>query len=97
MIQDHHRRFFLLRVAHALPGAEVVSCVPDAGGESCRLHLRDPESQAELILPVSGQWVERIAQECPLECDCSQFEFDCPLDLAAKILGVKRPTLAQSH
>lgn len=61
-------RFLHQCATRALPRVEVVRC--EEKDSLFFLHLRDPNSQDELELPVSRQWVE----ECSQSLECSRLE-----------------------
>ena len=58
LTQDQVKEFIRRRAARALPQFEILACFPQGNDSLFFLHLRDPSSQAELLLPVSGLWVQ---------------------------------------
>jgi len=70
------------RAARLLPGLEVVACRYRAGDRVFSLHLRDPISHAELLLPIGEAWV----RECR-DGDCTHMER--ALGSAARLLDLK--------
>jgi len=70
------------RAARLLPGLEVVACRYRAGERVFSLHLRDPISHAELLLPIGEAWV----RECH-DGDCTHMER--ALGSAARLLDLK--------
>ena len=86
MTQDQVKEFIRRRATRALPQLEILACFPQSNDSLFFLHLRDPFSQAELLLPVIGLWV----QDCQLRGDSSGLER--AFDLAAKILDFKPPS-----
>lgn len=80
--------FVRQRAGQILPQLEVVGCHYRVGDCLFSLHLRDPASQAELLLPISDRWV----QECLAGGDCSQIER--ALGAAAKLLDLNLPRVA---
>lgn len=84
--RDEVCEFIRRRAAGALPQLEVLACHPQERDSFCYLHLRDPFSKAELLLPVSGLWVE----ECRVGGDCSRL--DRAFESAAEILDFKPPS-----
>ncbi len=86
LTQDQVKEFIHRRAARALPQLEILACFPQGNDSLFFLHLRDPSSKSELLLPVSGLWV----QDCLLRGDFSRL--DCAFDLAAKILDFKPPS-----
>ncbi len=84
--QDQVREFILQRAVGALPQVEVLACHPQERESFFYLHLRDPFSKADLLLPVSGLWVE----ECQTGGDCSRL--NRAFESAAEILDFKPPS-----
>ena len=70
------------RAAKLLPGLEVVACRYRAGDRVFSLHLRDPVSRAELLLPLGESWV----RECRAG-DCEHMER--AMGSAARLLDLK--------
>ncbi len=89
LTQDQIKEIIRRRAARALPQLEILACFPQGNDSLFSLHLRDPSSQAELLLPVSGLW----AQECELLGDFCRL--DRAFDLAAKILDFKPPSVPE--
>ena len=87
MRQEEVVEFILQRSARALPQLKILCCFPRGGDSLFFLHLRDPISLAELLLPISETWV----QECRLQGDSSRL--DRAFDLAAKILDFQPPSV----
>lgn len=85
MMADQIRESIRRRAARALPQLEILSCFPQNNNSLFVLHLRDPFSQAELLLPVSTCWVE----ECQLQGDCTRL--DRAFDMATRILDFMPP------
>lgn len=71
------------RAAQATPQLEIVACHYRAGSKVFSVHLRDPVSQAELLLPISERWVN----ECHAGGDCSHM--DRALGSASRILDLR--------
>ena len=89
MSQDEIRGFICQGATRDLPQLEVLECSP-ANEKFFYLHLRDPFSQASLVLPIANQWVE----ECKLNCDPSVCSLARAFDQASRILdfrGVAAP------
>ena len=79
---DEAVAFVRERAAKLLPGLEVVACRYRAGDRVFSLHLRDPVSRAELLLPIGESWVR--------ECrggDCEHMER--AMGSAARVLDLK--------
>ena len=91
MTQDQVKELIRRRATRALPRLEILACFPQGTDSLYFLHLRDPSSQAELLLPVSGLWV----QDCQLRGDSSGL--DRAFDLAAKILDFKPPSAREDN
>ncbi len=89
LTQDQVKEFIHRRAARALPQLEILACFPQGNDSLYFLHLRDPSSQSELLLPVSGLW----AQDCQLRGDSSRL--DRAFDMAAKILDFKPPSVPE--
>lgn len=89
LTQDQVKEFIRRRAARALPQFEILACFPQGNDSLFSLHLRDPSSQAELLLPVSGLWV----QDCQLRGD--SYDLDRAFDMAAKILDFKPPSVSE--
>ncbi len=89
LTQDQVKEFIRRRAARALPQLGILACFAQGNDSLFFLHLRDPSSQAELLLPVSGLWV----QDCQLRGDSSGL--DRTFDLAAKILDFKPPSVPE--
>jgi len=79
---DGVKQFVQQRARQLLPQLEVQGCFYRVVDRRFSLHLRDPVSQAELLLPLSEQWV----QACQVEGDCSRL--DRALESAARILSL---------
>ncbi len=82
--QSEIRDFICQQAARDLPQLEVLECSP-ANEEFFYLHLRDPFSQASLLLPIANQWVE----ECKLNCDPSVCNLARAFDQASRILDFR--------
>ncbi len=87
MRQEEVVEFILQRSARVLPQLKTLCCYPQGGDSLFFLHLCDPISLAELLLPISETWV----QECRLQGDSSRL--DRAFDLAAKILDFQPPSV----
>lgn len=77
--------FIRQRAADALPQLEVVACHYRVGDCQFSLHLREPHSQAELLLPISERWVAA----CREGEDCT--EMDRVFGSASRILDLPPP------
>lgn len=73
------------QAARVLPRLEILACHYRVGDRLFSLHLRDPVSQAELLLPISERWV----RECQGNGDSTHLER--ALGTAARILDLKSP------
>lgn len=82
---DDAIQFIRQRVTRTLPQLQVVDCRYRAGDKLFSLHLREPNSHAELLLPVSAQWVH----ECQVNNDCTQI--DRAFGSASRILDLTPP------
>ena len=92
MSQDEIRDFICQRATRDLPQLEVLECSP-VNEEFFYLYLRDPFSQASLVLPIANQW----AEECKLNCNPSVCSLARAFDQASKILdfrGVAAPDVS---
>ncbi len=89
MTQDQVKELIRRCAARALPQLEILACFPQRNDSLYFLHLRDPSSQAELLLPVGGLWT----QDCQLRGD--SYGLDRAFDLAAKILDFKPPSVPE--
>ena len=89
VIQDEIKDFVRKGATRALPHLQVLGCLPANDG-FFYLHLRDPFSQASLLLPVATQWVE----DCKPDCDFKNCRLGQAFQQAAKILDF-RPLTSQ--
>jgi hypothetical protein len=89
--QEKPRDFLFRRATGALPQVEVLACHLQARDWYFFLHLRDPFSKAELVLPISGLWVD----ECRVAGDCSSL--NQAFESAAEILNFKPPQVSQRN
>jgi hypothetical protein len=75
-------QFLRQQASRVLPRLEVLGCHYRVGDHCFSIHLRDPVSRAELLLPVTERWV----RECQVEGDCSRLERT--LQSAARVLDL---------
>ena len=87
--QEKLRDFLSRRATGALPQVQVLACHLRERDWFFFLHLRDPFSKAELVLPISGLWVD----ECRVAGDCSSL--NQAFESAAEILNFKPPQALQ--
>ena len=89
--QEQLRDFLFRRATGALPQVQVLACHLRERDWFFFLHLRDPFSKAELVLPISGLWVEK----CRVAGDCSSL--NQAFESAAEILNFKPPQVSQRN
>jgi len=75
--------FIRQRAAEQLRGLEVVACHYRVGDRTFSVHVRDPVSRAELLLPISDRWVA----DCRAGGDCTHMER--ALASASRLLDLK--------
>lgn len=88
--EEEIKDFVRVHAARVLAHLEVLGCHPANNG-FFYLHLREPESDASLLLPIAFSWIK----DCAPDCDFSTCRIGRAFQLAAKILDFKPPSVPE--